>query len=307
MRNVLLSLVVVVVLTAGGLGGTFATWSDSETSGNNTIVTGSLDLKVNGADDQPWGEGVGPLFQIECVVPDLWYYLGNATLWNAGECRQAAHAYVHLKEYVCSNVAPKESMGPGFGHPLPLGCSTGYEDPNMPEIADGVWQWTGTNAGPSDTNLKPEPELVAEWGGKVNCTEVDGIGAEGDECSMGTHTHFVITSNKMAPGAGGHVLHEELELVKWECNEFYLFDLHPCQPKDIHFWVRIKQDTEDLWGRDFIPNPDEEGYDPHQYKLFNDWPSWALMKDKVNLTIEFDLTLADLPGGPSPSPTRPPA
>jgi hypothetical protein len=196
-------------------------------------------------------------------------------------------------------------MGPAYGHPLPMGCSTGYEDPNMPPVvgADGLWQWPGDHAGVSDTNLKPEPELVAEYGGKVNCTEVDGIGAEGDECSMGTHVHFVITENKLPPGAGGVILHEENVLTKWICQEFYLFDLWPCQPKDIHMWVRILQDDEDDdWGRNFIPNPDDEGYDPHQYKLFNDWPSWALMKDKVNLTIEFDLTLADMPGLPSPTP-----
>jgi predicted ribosomally synthesized peptide with SipW-like signal peptide len=179
MRNVLLSLVVVVVLTAGGLGGTFATWSDSETSGNNTIQTGSLDLKVNGADDAPWGEGVGSLFEIECVVPDLWYYLGNASLWNAGECTQAAHAYVHVKEYICTNVAPKGIPG--------TNRSTGYPDPNMPQVAADAWQWPGPNAGVSYSNLKPEPELVAEYGGKVNCTEVDGIQAEGDECSMLRH------------------------------------------------------------------------------------------------------------------------
>jgi hypothetical protein len=102
----------------------------------------------------------------------------------------------------------------------------------------------------------------------------------------------------MAPGAGGQVLHEENQLFKWECIEFYLFDLEPCQPRDIHMWARIIQDDEELWGRSFIPNPDEEGYNEHQYTLFNDWPSWALMKDQVNMTIEFDLTLAELPGQP---------
>ena len=91
MRNVLLSLVVVVVLAAGGLGGTFATWSDSETSGNNTIVTGSLDLKVNGTDDKPWGEGVPKLIEEVCVVPCNLYGPYDAYVIIEGENTTVLH------------------------------------------------------------------------------------------------------------------------------------------------------------------------------------------------------------------------
>jgi hypothetical protein len=57
-KSIILAAVVVVALVIAGTSGVFATWSDSEVSEDNFIVTGALDLKVNGADDAPWGEGV---------------------------------------------------------------------------------------------------------------------------------------------------------------------------------------------------------------------------------------------------------
>lgn len=107
MKTILVSILALVVVLAVGIpliGGTFATWSDSETSMDNYIETGSLDLMVAKCDadwqnpgtfndDTPWGLGLDPCFSIPEVELDRTYpcYL---LLWNAG-CIDGV-AYLHI-------------------------------------------------------------------------------------------------------------------------------------------------------------------------------------------------------------------
>jgi predicted ribosomally synthesized peptide with SipW-like signal peptide len=303
MRNILLSSVAVVALLVAGLGGTFATWSDSEVSANNTIVTGSLDLKVNGADDEPWGTGVPKVIDIECMVPDKWYLGGIFHLWNAGQCTETAKAYFHLKDYICTNVAPKEV----WVDPPGVWVTTGYYDSEVvPEDYGPHAPW------PPESMYKPEPELVAEYGGpgpllgKVDCTWVGGLGeAEGDECSMGTNLFMAVTLVDVSPeNENFYVANPDLivatiqELDKWYCKEITLFDLPPCNEKQVWVWFFLNQKSEDeIPGiPDYFPDVDP-AVDPvgaWEYEVFNDWPSWSLMKDKATLVIEFDLVLEEL-------------
>jgi predicted ribosomally synthesized peptide with SipW-like signal peptide len=288
--------VLVVAVSAAGLGGTFATWSDSETSGNNTVVTGSLDLKVNMSDDEPWGWGVPRIIDVECVVPCKLYGPYDVELWNAGQCEYASKAFMRVKEVVCSNVDPK--INPRTN------TTTGYPDP-------------------MSGDLKPEPELVAEWGGpapdgpdsmgKVDCTWVDGVGVWGDNCTLGNFTYVWVTE----PGYP-LVVPEIDPLTPWSpwqlpdlsiddpaiYGQGYLagFDpiidlmyLCPCQPQTVSIWFKVVQTPEEYFGEDyFTPDPwDDEltqGEMMHWAK-FNDWPSWSLMKDKMEFSVEFDLWL----------------
>ena len=110
-KNLILAVVVVAALSLAGASGVFATWSDSEVSLGNTIETGSLDLKVNGADDQRvladgtvlWGEGVPAKVKIECMVPGLLYGPYEVELWNAGQCQFPSKAFIHVKTLECGN------------------------------------------------------------------------------------------------------------------------------------------------------------------------------------------------------------
>jgi predicted ribosomally synthesized peptide with SipW-like signal peptide len=97
-------------LVLAGMGGTLATWSDSETSQGNYIETGSVDLMVArcdtdwadpGAfkDDQPWGVGLDPCFDA-ALLPGR-NYTCYSLLWNAG-CVDAK-AYLHIKTASDSN------------------------------------------------------------------------------------------------------------------------------------------------------------------------------------------------------------
>jgi len=107
----ILALVVVIAVAVPMIGGTFAVWSDSETSTNNQIITGSIDLLVARCndewqipgpfkDDAPWGTGLDPCFYIPEVEPGKTYpcYL---LLWNAG-CIDGK-AYLHIKNVPKNN------------------------------------------------------------------------------------------------------------------------------------------------------------------------------------------------------------
>jgi predicted ribosomally synthesized peptide with SipW-like signal peptide len=265
MKSVFLSVVVVCALAIAGIGGTFATWSDSETSMDNIITTGSVDLKVNGADDAPWGGGVPTKVKIECMVPCKVYGPYEVELWNAGVCDTASRAYIHFKDMCCSNAPPKVDEA---------GKTTGYPDPV-----------TG--------DLKPEPELVAEYGGKVDCRTVDGIGhAVGDDCSMKSHVAIMVTNDR----AGEDVLIGWTKLIDIECLEIYLFDLLPCNARTIYLWFHLQQESEEAYGFDYFADPEDVGFDKLEWEKFNDWPSWSMMRDKVTFSMEFDLWLVDDPG-----------
>jgi predicted ribosomally synthesized peptide with SipW-like signal peptide len=118
-----LALVVVVSVAVSLAGGTFATWSDSETSHGNRIKTGSLDLLVAkcdadwqnpGAfkDDLPYGVGIDPCFDTS-LAPGT--YTCYSLLWNAG-CIDA-EAYLHIKNVPDSNgLAGNTTMSIWYDH-----------------------------------------------------------------------------------------------------------------------------------------------------------------------------------------------
>jgi len=103
------SLVLVGSLVLAGAGGTFATWSDSETMIGNYIKTGSVDLLVAkcdadwqnpGAfkDDMPYGVGLDPCFDTSLAPGNYTCY---SLLWNAG-CIDAV-AYLDIRNVSDSN------------------------------------------------------------------------------------------------------------------------------------------------------------------------------------------------------------
>lgn len=271
-KHVILAVVVVAALVVAGTSGVFATWSDSETSMDNIITTGAVDLKVNGQDDAPWGAGVPSKVDIECMVPMRWYGPFEVELWHAGQCDEAASAYIHFKDMCCSNIPPKVNAYPDGGSAWwaeyhGLNATTGYV---CPETGD----------------LKPEPELVAEFGGKVDCRQVPGVGTIGDTCSMKSSVEIMVTDE------AGNVIIGPVVIGALEGEEFYLFDLMPCEPRTIYLWFSLHQFAEEEFGLNIFPNPDEGG-DEMEWMKFNDWPSAALMKDKLSFSMEFDLVLWD--------------
>ena len=147
MKSIFLSVVVIAALAVAGIGGTLAGWSDTEESFDNYITTGSLDLKVQRTDDKPWGDGIPVVTAFTDIVPS-YIYKTNIIVANYGQgnppppstATLSAPLYIMFKDFACSNVDPT--------------CGTGYE-------------W------PATSNLwKPEPELVAEYGGVLAQTHI---------------------------------------------------------------------------------------------------------------------------------------
>jgi predicted ribosomally synthesized peptide with SipW-like signal peptide len=139
-KHVILAVVVVAALVVAGTSGVFATWSDSEVSMGNTIETGYVDLKVNGADDLRvtpdgivlWGQGVPAKVNVRCMVPGFLYGPFEVELWNAGECTFPSKAFIHVKDLVCDNVEPKINPYPDGGSAYwPPDTCVGYPDPSV--------------------------------------------------------------------------------------------------------------------------------------------------------------------------------
>jgi len=285
MKNVLLSVVVVAVLIAGGVGGTFAHFSDTEESLDNWIQTGSLDLRisdVNGVlyDDAPYGEGVPPLiFALDLEPKQSKDYVFD--LQNAGQpAGDPAWIYMHIKKIKCEDVDPEKG---------------GYVDPQ-----------TG--------KLKPEPELVAELGGMVAQTLVPGVGRDfGCNGQLEEHIHMTIWYDLNDNGLldTGEIKHDG-KMDEIICTNLFLGSLDKCQTRDVHVSVRLQDiDEDDLIAAGLLPDPWDgnppvghdggwfNGNDPDvQRKCYDKWPTNALMKDKITFSILFSLVDGETPPGP---------
>lgn len=252
MRNRVLGLIVLLIvvgLAVPTLGETLASFSDIETSQDNLISTGSLDLKVNGGDDPD----VGPIIEIENVCPGTVYGPFSCEVRNDGEAAQnpdggvpPAYLYIHFKQITCANINP---------------LYDGYEYP----AGSGI--------------IKPEPELVAEYGGKVDCTEVPGLGVLGDECTMKAYTVVTVSFD-------GKTIIENHKLDEIECQEIYLGEL---EPSGMVHTVEISVQVSPISEADAIA----AGILGEEYfgsgSVFWYWPTNGLMCDKVSFSTAFEL------------------
>jgi predicted ribosomally synthesized peptide with SipW-like signal peptide len=252
MRNILLSLVVVAVLIAGAVGGTLAGFSDSETALDNYIETGSLDLKVNGTDDAPWGAGINGAIAIKNMMPCKTYWSDPLEVRNDGQgdnpsgSPEPTFLYIHVKDACCSNSPPI--------HPGP----TPSDYPN---------------------GEKPEPELVAEFGGKVNCTIVPGLGVQGDSCNLLDFIEVTVYFD-------GVPLVGPVPMSAIVDDQLFIGELPPCgDPHEVQLAFHMLQisETEAVelgWLEAPLFQPGSK---------FSDWPTNALMCDRTTFNLEFDL------------------
>ena len=103
MRKTLLALIVILAIVTASVGGTLADFSDIETSHDNYIETGSLDLKVATADEN-WVAGDfhdDPTLDMVMEIDDgqiCQTYGANLLLKNAGSGAGWAYLFFHLTE-----------------------------------------------------------------------------------------------------------------------------------------------------------------------------------------------------------------
>ena len=146
MKNIWLSIIVVGVLVAAGVGGTFAGFVDTEESEGNFLQAGILDLLVNGKND-PIGAKLQYTHAVPCISQDFWI-----DLFSWSKC-QGANVYMKIKN-VDSVEAGYKTHGSNYLYDGTTVLGGG--------IPDGYVVGTDpTGAGIATS----EPELIAEEGG----------------------------------------------------------------------------------------------------------------------------------------------
>jgi predicted ribosomally synthesized peptide with SipW-like signal peptide len=274
-KTIVLSIVVICALAVAGIGGTLAGWSDTEESMGNYISTGSLDLKVERTDDLPWGTGLPVITSFTDIVP-CYDYKSNVVVENHGQAvappehgsaNLTAPLYIRLKDYLCENVNPT--------------CGPGYEWPET----------TGV--------MKPEPELVSEFGGVLaqvnilgdNVTDgnwsvgdtgfnaswpqIDAFGQTGDiNCSLKSRIQLTIEFGPYGAAPTNVIGPHYMEW--WKDKQVYLGELPQCGDD---YTIGFTYHMTNL----------EDGSFPNWPEKFGGWKTNAWMKDRINFNVMFEL------------------
>jgi predicted ribosomally synthesized peptide with SipW-like signal peptide len=264
-KNVFLSIVIVCALAVAGIGGTLAGFSDTETIDQNKIEMGSIDLKVNGTDDLYWGTGNSGVIWLENLNPAEAFYT-EVTVQNAGS--KDGYLYFKLKKLNCYNIEDEHA-------------EWWYEEPNAP------------------FGLKPEPELIAEYGGpddlhplgKVDSVWVEGLGVEGDNCSMSSNVYMAIDFDGDYVIGEPFAMGEPITGVQMGTLDdgVHFLGVLPLSAGEhtVSFWLMVPQVRDLLWESRNVEasEPDELAY----------WPTNRLMADGITFEIEFLLFDNPLP------------
>jgi len=246
MKRILMSLMVIAVAVALVGTATVAHYSDTEESFNNYMITGSLDLVVNGQHDQPWGQGVPMKVHLDSMQPDKSYDFPFEMTSASQDCY--GNAFIHLKNIQHSDVVPH---------------NTHYTIPD-----------------PVTGSPKPEPEIVAEYGGWLGQVWVNGLGgAYGEDCNLSRHIEVIAISWYIENQAGDPPAHYPgsgtvnlarfdtdpangvVKLNELECHNIFLGVIPPEDDGgkytlygDLHFMLQdIDEDDPALWHSLGIP------------------------------------------------------
>jgi hypothetical protein len=317
MKNLLLSVVIVVALVAASVGGTFAGFVDTEESKNNFIQAGISDLLINGKNDPD----VPAKVEFDHVIPgkstDFW-----ADAYNWGKC-QGGHLYLHFKDVTSVEDGTKLHNGLKYVYDgvtvLGGGIPDGYKVAVPPEPqGPGVWSSepekiaevgggyiANTLIATTDPNLKGEDYAtgvaqnldvhVSVFYKGASGTELGNPDADGD----GT----VTSSEQIAWTAAGNRIVQIANLAGklWDIKSrnVDLGSLLTQEKTFIHFDVTILQikaqyDTDPGTDVDY----DKDGDIDTDDDMLNWWPTNALQGDKATWTMLFSLVTDDPPPFP---------
>jgi len=253
MKNLLLSIGVIAALVAGLVGGIFADFSDSEEEMGDSLQAGSLDLKVNNADDPDVLPAV-----IKGMTPEKSYHIVK-TVKNVGTID--GWLYIHIKNAKCTETNDKDLNG------------------------------DGQIAAPADN---PEPENVAELGGKVGQKQVPGLGVA---CDMEKHIEVIDITYDGKP----------VDISAYDKNGDGVVKLDEIQSNQIKILVGGQQVPLEACGAAheismgfILQDVPEEYYgldifkvgDPEEPK-FNNWPTNRYQGDTVTFDVLFELLQID--------------
>jgi hypothetical protein len=138
-----------------------------------------------------------------------------------------------------------------------------------------------------DKGFKPEPEIVAEQGGKHGQEIVPGVG---ERCDMEKHIRVEILYDGVAVDLSQYDANGdgEVKLDELECFQAYLGILEQCGVEHtIRFGFWLQDVPEEYYGLDIFDETD-----PHEIK-WNWWPTNCYMGDTVTFDILFELLQTD--------------
>jgi hypothetical protein len=300
MKNVLLSVIVVAVLIAGGLSGTMADFSDIEISEDNYFNIGSLDLVVSDqAGTEYNGDTVPAFVQYEGAWPcsDKSYFID---LHNYGQGTQyIPYAYLHFKNVECHWVYPKL---------LYRWVNLDGTTATAP-VKPGGGDWMEGDQGTGYPKPVTEPEFVAEYGGLAGeladgtLVEVEGIGSYGEDCQLADWVGVVIEVSNLSwphdemPDSGltipgGYTQVFNGMLADLECNPKLLKQIPNCNGIWVHIVFHLQEPAEEDFEDE---NGDPLDYFPGTTSPWNDWVTNALQKDGVSFDMAFELFQSALP------------
>ncbi len=245
MRNIFFSVVVITALVAATVSGTMADFSDSEEEMGDTLQAGSMDLKVNGADDPD----VLP-FHIRGMVPSKLYDV-TKTVANMGTID--GWLYLHIKNVVTEEANDKDINGDGT----------------------------------IDELDKPEPERVAEQGGKHGQKQVPPLGERSD---MNLHIDVEIFYDGVQVDLSAYDLNGDgiIKLDELECNQILIAPLERSGAvHEVNFVFHLQDVPEAFYDLDIFDETDI-----HERK-WDHWPTNAYMGDILEFDILFELLQTD--------------
>ncbi len=183
MKNVLLSVVVVAVLVAAGIGGTFAGFVDTEVSRDNYLEAGILDLLLSvppnmgvELNDDPATNTVGAVIGVDDFDPAK----GSRDFYMDAYSRSTIKGFLYMH----------------------------YKDVDSVEagIKDGKVYQRSTNSYVAGTPIgadfaSSEPEWIAEHGGQVGQIIVDTPDIMGEDYASGVSNHLGVITEVPLVGA----------------------------------------------------------------------------------------------------------
>jgi hypothetical protein len=147
-----------------------------------------------------------------------------------------------------------------------------------------------------DKGFKPEPEIVAEVGGKHGQEIVPGVG---ERCDMEAHLEVEILYDGVPVDLSAYDIDPNspgvIKLSELMCNQILIAQLEQCGAEhELNFSFLLQDVPESYYGLDIFDETD-----PHEVK-WEHWPTNAYMGDTVSFDILFELLQTDYtpPGGP---------